>query len=350
MNNTTYEDEEVRQTQRCLYLTIKILTHIFGTVGNVLVLVVVIRRHRKNNANHFFIANLAVSDLTFIFFYLSFTTYTSIFGEPEIIEIYYLFCHFIFPLYSLTFTVGIMTLTSLAMYRCYFIVHPFKAQPKHRTIWLIIAGVWIYSIFLQSPFMIFMRTKENKFCRHVWSENAKRVYYLTLFFLQLVVPFFIITIAYTIIARDLLSSKTRRACIDEKGRVATDRACKENKQVIRAFIVVVLLFIICLFPLQVLQLIIQTFVNVGDDKAMYPFFDIAQLLSILHACINPIVYGTFTQQFRQGYIKCVLFFLRRRSCACALAKKFPSMRKEEGRNHRHDKGNQEVSLLELDHS
>ena len=304
MNNTTDRAQEL-SVQNSLEVTAYLLTLVLGTGGNVLVLIVIIGRHGKRSINDLFIFNLATSDLAYILFFLPLKTYAKLFGDFPASMAY---CKFVYPMMTVTFSVGIVTLTSTAGYRCYFVVHPFKTQLRHRTVIIWMLFIWLFSIAIAFPLVIVLRLKDSM-CWEMWSDSSKKTYTVVLLILQCVLPLTIITAAYTRVAIDLLTSKTTRACINQEGEVTTDNGRHENMQVIRTSTVVVFLFIVCMFPLQIAWLISHFGKQHVDKDTLNILFMLSDILSVTHACMNPIVYGTLTQYFRRGYIKYLSYSL-----------------------------------------
>ena len=69
-------------------------------------------------------------------------------------------------------------------------------------------------------------------------------------------------------------------------------------QVIKTMALIVILFTICLLPGQIGYLLWE-FGDEEDQAAMDIIFKFANILDCLHACVNPIVYGLLTEQFRR---------------------------------------------------
>ena len=306
MNNTTAIEEDLG-IQHSLEVTAYLLTLILGTGGNILVLIVIIGRRRRRSVNDLFIANLAISDLAYLLFFLPFQTHAKLFGNLSMSVAY---CKFVYPMMTAIFSVAIFTLMSMALCRCYFVVHPFKARLRHRTVLLWVVLIWLFSIALTLPIMIVTQVEyEYNSCYEKWSERSGKIYTVVLLIIQCVLPLVIISAAYTRIAIDLLSSKTARASINRRGQVTTDKGSQENRQVIRSLIVIVVLFVICMFPLQITWMIFQFGSEHIDDNTLNILFIVSDILSVIHACMNPVVYGTLTRQFRRGYIKYLSYCL-----------------------------------------
>ena len=325
LNNTIAQNEEQSlldtpedKAQLCVY----VLTFLLGSIGNVLVLLV-IRSKKNRTVNDLFIVNLAISDLLMIGFLPIYTA--------KILVTFRLttaFCKSISPLATMTFFVSVFTLTSMAIHRCYVITNPFKPEMQKWKIMVWLVGLWVASFLAVLPLVLVAQeglpgTYE---CPEKWpSFKARKAYTACLFVLQYSLPLAIITAAYIRIAVDLLKSSTERygpgrsLNSNRRDRNAFLRpARKEDVQVLKTVAVIVLVFAICLLPVQLSWMML----DFGGERerriALEVFSKFGVPLSILHSCINPLVYGTLTRRFRRGYIRYLVYV-----CPC-LRKRFPS--------------------------
>ena len=322
LNNTTAENEEQSildtpedKAQLCVY----VLTFLLGSVGNVLVLLVV-RSKKNRTVNDLFIVNLAISDLLMIGFLPIYTAKILVTFRHTTA-----FCKSISPLATMTFFVSVFTLTSMAIHRCYVITNPFKPEMQKWRIMVWLVSLWVASFLAVLP-LVLVAQEGPPGCSEKWpSSKARKAYTACLFVLQYSLPLAIITAAYIRIAVDLLKSSTERygpgrsLNNNRRDRSAFLRlARKEDVQVLKTVAVIVLVFAICLLPVQLSWMML----DFGGEKerriSEEVFFKFDVPLSILHSCLNPLVYGTLTRRFRRGYIRYLVYL-----CPC-LRKRFPS--------------------------
>ena len=93
-------------------------------------------------------------------------------------------------------------------------------------------------------------------------------------------------------------------------------------QVIRTVAVIILLFMACMLPNQIAWILF----DFGGENARalsHAFWNFAEALMYLHACVNPAVYGTLTRQFRRGYLH---YFRLLLCCSCARGRGFEPTR------------------------
>ena len=149
---------------------------------------------------------------------------------------------------------------------------------RMRNAYIWIAAIWFSSLIIVLPLSVVSETN-NGICYENWpSINHRKAYTIALCILQFVMPLLIIGVAYARIGIYL-----RRSANPQSSLPALKRR-KENIQVIKTLAMIVILFVICLLPGQ-------TVVNLAD------------ILDILHSCLNPIVYGLSNKRFRRECIQ-----------------------------------------------
>lgn len=324
MNNTTENLSSDIYLERNIKLTFYLITIVLGLLGNVLVIMVVFSKKTRRNINDIFIMNLAIADLALI---VILPIYIYIMFLPFPVSTF--FCSFVVPFNTVSFFVSIFTLTSMAIHRCRVILNPFGGGLRQRFALAWIALIWILSFAIMSPLMIVTKPVPPT-CEEKWpSMKYRKAYTATLFVLQYLLPLVIIAVAYIRIGLDLNKSQLlcptwlgggkqkRRDCKND----ANDRARRrENAQVIKTLAIIVLLFAVCMLPIQVGWLLLD-FGGTKGERAAESIFKFSIILAIFHSCLNPLVYGTLTKQFRRGYLKYLSYF-----CGCCKSEMLGRMR------------------------
>lgn len=288
-------------------------TFIVGLLGNGLVLIIVVffRRNRRT-VNDFFIVNLAIADLLYLFSCLPTTMYM-MFADIN----YDVYCRLIWPLQTTTVCVSIFTLTSMAVHRRSVILNPFKPELKNRYVFAWIVAVWLLALVMVIPLMLVIKPElagPKQGCHEEWKSAAhRRAYTAGLCVGQYILPLTIIAIEYVRIILDLVHpghKDTRRSAASQERR-------KENLQVIKTLATIVIVFAVCMLPVQLAWMLYDFGGQKGKEIAL-TIFRFAPTLVYFHSCLNPIVYGTVTKHFRKDVIKifkCILCcrWLSRRS-------------------------------------
>ena len=237
--------------------TLYTLIFIIGITGNSLVVYVVCAKKNMQSVTNLFIMNLALSDILMDLLAVPFTP-ISFFQEEWKLGKY--LCHLVN--YSLGVSVYVSTLTSLAIAidRYFVIVHPFKPRMKLGVCILLIIVVWIVSLSISLPLVIYMElvnVNENGVevikCRESWPiPMSKRFYDLASLVLQYLMPFTLITYSYAKVWY-ILSKRTRPGKTKEKEEIELKRKKRTN----RMLVAMVLIFAVCWMPLNCVFLIIE---------------------------------------------------------------------------------------------
>lgn len=306
-------------TERNVRVGFYIVTFVIGLIGNLLVLIVILAKRAKKTVNDLFIMNLAVSDLTLIFF-LPLHIYDMFHSIP----VNAFFCHFIRPLMTVSFFVSVYTLTSMAIHRCHVILNPFKQEMRQKSAVLWIAVLWILSFTNVLPLMIVTKPERSTECIEHWpSMNHRRAYTAALFVLQYVLPLAIIAVAYIRIGLDLNRSCPGSFRTKAANHLENQARRRENFKVTKTLAIIVMIFAVCMLPSQVGWMLLD-FGNEHQQRIAMVIFKFSLVLTVFHSCLNPLVYGSITKQFRRGYVK----YLSYLCCCCrfSILKEFKILR------------------------
>ena len=311
MNNSTYyADDKQIPAENYTRATIYIAVFIFGSIGNIFVLLI-IQRKRVRRFNDIFIANLAVSDLGMIFFCIPVFTHrelTSFKGSM-------FYCKGIWPMITISLCSSVFTITVMAVYRCRVILHPFEPPLQKRKLFPMIGGIWFVSIALAFPMLLLATYNDGaEDCTEQWpSDTHRRIYTSILMFSQYFLPLLIIAVAYVLIAIDLTKSKTQPPSLKGSGKAIGHARREENIRVIKILATIVLVFALCMLPGHIAWMLL----HFGGEKelgASEHIFQFSDVLAIIHSSLNPVIYGTLTKRFRQGYMKYLSYLFCCRFC------------------------------------
>ena len=120
--------------------------------------------------------------------------------------------------------------------------------------------------------------------------------YLSGYGLRALIPLLVIGVAY---ARIVIYRW--RSAVPQSSLPALKRR-KENIQVIKTLAIIVILFVICLLPGKIAWLLLD-FGGQNESEITQTVFKLADILDILHPCLNPIVYGLSNKHFRRECIE-----------------------------------------------
>ena len=293
MSNNTDSDRDPPSTDEGnVKLGFYIASLILGFGGNSLVITVMSRKKQKRSIPRLFILNLAISDLSFIMIATPVTIYTYI---GKIYQNSY-YCRLLTPLLTIFYFVSIFTILSMAVHRCRLITNPYRPKMRMRNAYIWIAAIWFSSLIIVLPLSVVSEANNGICCENWPSINHRKAYTIVLCILQFVMPLLIIGVAYARIGIYL-----RRSANPQSSLPALKRR-KENIQVIKTLAMIVILFVICLLPGQIAWLLLD-FGGQKESEITQAVFKFADILDILHACVNPIVYGLSNKRFRRECIQ-----------------------------------------------
>lgn len=201
-------------------------------------------------------------------------------------------------------------------FRC--IVYPFKQKLTISTAVAIIAVIWILAIAIMCPSAVMLQVQEEKhfrvilgngngtrpvyWCREDWPDPGMRKIYTTVLFANIyLAPLSLIIIMYARISIALFN--TAMPVVGKHSQRQRLSVSKKKQKVIKMLIIVALLFTLSWLPLWTLMML-SDYANLSDIQLqiiniyIYPF---AHWLAFFNSSINPIIYGFFNENFRQGF-------------------------------------------------
>ncbi|KAM6986522.1 atypical chemokine receptor 3a [Aplochiton taeniatus] len=173
------------------------------------------------------------------------------------------------------------------------------------------AGVWLLALAASLPDTYFLHAVKAShgdvvLCRPVYPEENSREWMVGVQFsfiiLGFALPFPIIAVFYTLLAKALSSSSSLSSAVEEERRL--------SRRVILAYIVV---FLGCWGPYHgvlladALTLLDVVPLSCGLENAIYVALHLTQCLSLLHCCFNPILYNFLNRNYRYDLMKAFIY-------------------------------------------
>ncbi|XP_054834630.1 galanin receptor type 2 [Eublepharis macularius] len=281
------------------------LIFLVGTVGNSLVLAVLLRNRQVNNTTNLFILNLGVADLCFIVFCVPFqaTIYTLddwIFG-PYMCKAVHFFIY-------LTMYASSFTLTTVSLDRYLAIRYPLHSRelrtPKNALI--AICLIWGLSFIFSGPYLSYYQEFQIvnvTVCHPIWKISQRKVMDLCTFVFSYVIPVLILSLTYVRTIRYLWTS------VDPIEDMSDSKKAKHK--VTRMIIIVAVLFCLCWLPHH-LVILCFWFGYFPLNNSTYILRILSHLISYANSCVNPIVYALVSKHFRKGFKKIFSCLLHKR--------------------------------------
>ena len=267
---------------------------LLGLTGNIFVLIIVLQRGTRKTINGIFVTCLAFADLVLVS-----ESLISILKQFKII----ISCSshvFNLTLITTGYNAGLFTITSMAIHRCYVITHPWEPKLKRRKALIWVSLVWLIAFTLTIPIMIVKKPTQDGECREVWPlKSLSQAYTTTLMSVQFFFPLIITAICYIKIWVFLHRRPVfpqRRLRTGES--TAPEETSRESIVILKTVAVIFVMFLVLLLPTQVAWMLFD-FKHISFGELWFA----STLLTRLHSCVNPIVYGIMNKQYRQSYIK-----------------------------------------------
>nr|AAK58514.1 G-protein-coupled receptor 74 [Mus musculus] len=312
--NITYVNYYLHQPQvAAVFISSYLLIFVLCMVGNTVVCFIVIRNRHMHTVTNFLILNLAISDLLVGIFCMPITLLDNIiagwpFGSSM--------CKISGLVQGISVAASVFTLVAIAVDRFRCVVYPFKPKLTVKTAFVTIVIIWGLAIAIMTPSAIMLHVQEEKYyrvrlsshnktstvywCREDWPRHEmRRIYTTVLFAIIYLAPLSLIVIMYARIGASLF--KTAAHCTGKQRPVQC--MYQEKQKVIKMLLTVALLFILSWLPLWTLMML-SDYTDLSPNKLriiniyIYPF---AHWLAFCNSSVNPIIYGFFNENFRNGF-------------------------------------------------
>ena len=290
-----------------IYIMCYLIT-LIGVVGNIMVIIVIVRRKRICNTINIALLNLAVCDLLFVAICVPFLAYhytgdSWMLGEA--------FCKFFMYLWHVTVYMTVYILVFVSILRYLTVVHGIVTAKyrSNRNITLCLILLWAVILITNCPLILVYQTKtfrnntepESYKCSVISKDVGKQLF-LSLFVMSYFVPLAIIATFYTAILRYLKQEQNRMRNTHPSHTPTVSRfSIEENTlRATRIIIIIVLVFGLCWLPLHV-HILVVSFGGRPKSLAYIVFQFIAHFLAYANACLNPMIYNFASDDFRKEF-------------------------------------------------
>ncbi|XP_045190876.2 QRFP-like peptide receptor [Mercenaria mercenaria] len=281
-----------------------------GTVGNILVIIVVIRVRNMRTPTNVFLLNLSAADVL-VLVVCQPAGLLEFFGKDR----WFLggiMCKLVPLMENGVLHVSILTMLAVTFERYNALCHPFKyrmASTISVTIKTIV-GIWIVGTILTLPFLamtehedaLFYDGSPIKVCRTKVNEMWRYCYTIFIFIAFFALPLFILIGLYTLIIKQLMSDKLKSLAQNNRTAVNTQRS---RKQVVQMLIFIIVLFFVSLFPIRVFSLwLIFTPPAEAMQIGLEAYLNLiswARILMYINSAGNPIIYSLTSTKFKSAF-------------------------------------------------
>lgn len=280
--------------------------------GNALVYLTVFHYMGIATGTNLFIANLAVTD-----FFIGLLCIPIVLITDYLLSDWPLgtfMCKFTSFIQSVFVVCTVYTLIAMSVDRYIAIMYPLHSKLTRKQCYMLIGALWIFSIVFSAP--IYFEMHIIHICFHQefndleeysqticqtngLSSSIQTIYNIMTLTIIYLIPLFILSVVYLRLGWQLSRSQA-------PGEAHSQRDAKIRKsknKVIKMCAVVVFMFGVCWFPMQLYTNILHPYLNrIFDQKYMPHFYFAFHLMAMSNSCVNPFIYGIMSSKFRAGFL------------------------------------------------
>ncbi|XP_068102514.1 galanin receptor 2b-like [Hyperolius riggenbachi] len=283
------------------------LIFLLGTIGNSLVMAVLLRRGlRSRNTTNLFILNLSVADVSFIIFCVPFqaTIYSLedwVFGA--------FMCKVVHFFIYLTMYASSFTLAAVSVDRYVAIRYPLRSREmrtKYKAVATLIL-IWGLSVAFAGPYLTYydlVEIETSHICMPAWKERERKMMDTGTFIVGYVIPVLVVCLSYT------RTIKYMWTAVDPLKDMSESK--KAKRKVTKMIVIVTILFCICWLPYHVVVMC-YLYGDFPFNQVTYTFRLLSHCMAYANSCLNPIVYALVSKHFRKGFRKVFTCLWRKRA-------------------------------------
>lgn len=311
--NPTPEQQSLALIQKVVSVVVPLLFGLIvvvGLFGNALVVLVVAVNQQMRSTTNLLIINLAIADLLFIVFCVPFTATDYVlpfwpFGE--------IWCKIVQYLIVVTAYASVYTLVLMSLDRFLAVVHPITSMSirTERNAITAIAVTWVVILIASVPVYLShgevtytYSSAEHTACVFLEADFVNRpdgynkpAFQIIFFATSYVTPLALICGLYLWLLLRLWRGAAPGGHVSAESR-------RGKKRVTRMVIVVVAIFAICWFPIQLI-LVLKSVDRYEITNTSVMVQIVSHVLAYMNSCVNPILYAFLSDHFRKAFRKVI---------------------------------------------
>ncbi|XP_068739258.1 neuropeptide SIFamide receptor-like [Montipora capricornis] len=293
------------------------VTFLIAFFGNSFGLFVVLKKSSRRVTN-FFIANMAIADLSLTITAMPYTVkciYSGglwFGGKLGIVT-----CKMLFYAIPISIVASVLTILFISFERFYAVFFPLREaifqRPK-----ILSTMIWVLSFALMFPYVFFSDVAFDPVTNGYYCDLGMpskdldersllgifKIFHISLFVIMYALPLFITIIIYTLICRKLVHRKIPGNMTDSNRAVVE----KSRRKVVRLLVVICVVFALCWFPTYINHF--YMFVRPDQKHKLPPVVGLVFFwIGHANSAINPCLYILLNEGFRK-----TLFALLRKLC------------------------------------
>ncbi len=267
-----------------------------GTLGNSLVIFVILAKKKLQTITNLLLLNLAVADISFLLICGSFTTvHYALTVWPFSDEL----CRVVQYLLYVTCYVTVYTLMAVSAVRYVTVVHGPQTSVirTKRNVSILILVIWVVFLVAKIPVLIVHGVSHDAStnrteCIISGRRDAQNLF-ASFFVFAYALPLLVIATLYMLIVCHLKHKKD----------IAIHRSPgngERNRHVTKIVILVVGNFAFCWLPLHI-HLLVAYYGTLPTHPVYYAFLILWHCLVFAHSVLNPIIYNLLSADFRNAF-------------------------------------------------
>nr|XP_056714046.1 melatonin receptor type 1B [Euleptes europaea] len=287
--------------------SVLIFTTVVDVLGNLLVVVSVLKNRKLRNPGNAFVVSLALADLAVALYPYPLVLVAIFHNGWSLGETHCKLSGFVT---GLSVIGSIFNITAIAINRYCYICHSF-AYDKVYSGWntmLYVCLIWVLTVVATVPnFFVGSLEYDPRIYSCTFTQTASSYYTIAVVVIHFIVPITIVSFCYLRIW--ILVLQVRR-------RVKTEVQPRLKPSDLRNFLTMFVVFVIfafCWAPLNFIGLAVAS--NPSEIAPRVPewLFVVSYFMAYFNSCLNAIIYGLLNQNFRKEYkrILMTLFMPRR---------------------------------------
>ncbi|XP_044160307.1 atypical chemokine receptor 3 [Bufo gargarizans] len=296
------------------------IVHIFifviGLLANSVVIWLNLQSKTTGYETHLYIFNLAVADLCVLLTLPIWIVSLVQHNQWPMGEMTCKVTHLIFSinLYSSIFFLACMSIDRYLSVSLRGTISKHRRQIIRR---LVCVLVWLVAFAVSLPDTYYLKIvsypgSNETYCRSVYPEDTFKEWLLGMEILNIllgfIIPFAIIAVFYCLLAWTLSSSSPSSLSTSSSSSVDQERRISG-----RLIVSYVIVFMVCWLPYHILVLLdVFYFLHLLPfscflDNFLYAGLNITQCYSLLHCCVNPVLYSLIHRNYRYEIMKAFIF-------------------------------------------
>ena len=303
---------QLRLAAKILFILISILI----ILGNTLVLLVTWRERSLHQPNKYFIACLAVADLSVGVFLVPMVVYRLSVDYRSLLNIH--LCRFTMWIDTLALTASIYTLMFISFDRYLKISKPLQYRSRMTTskslkiIFIICLISIAFATYAATPDSgsTGLLKDGTTFCPDFYySTRSKAIAYNTFLYISVIfLPAIVILIMYALIfvVAHKRQKMLRNGELGETGQ-SQRSVLRQDLKIVRMLLIVVGVFLFCWLPLSISIFVFFYSRNTFDDwhrrssRSYRIYNEVVYLLPLINSLCNPIIYACLDQTYREAF-------------------------------------------------